>query len=276
MLSSIRVGSPLFLSLLLVSLFASLFVLPLQAQNSEQLEVGPPPLHRADPPAAGASAEELERTGDDLRMEKNFIDAMDYYRAALERTPGSASLYNKIGICQLMMRRFKECKKTFERAIRTDRNHADAYSNLGVAYYETHNNNTAIKEYEKAIAIKADAASYYLNLATAYFDKKQFEKAIQNYSKAVQLDPDIFDRSSHAGVQAKLPSPEDRAHYDYVLAKMYASTGVADRSLHYLKKAMEEGYKNIKDVYKDSEFAGLRKDPRFAELMAAKTLAISD
>jgi tetratricopeptide (TPR) repeat protein len=122
--------------------------------------------------------------------------------------------------------------------------------------------------------LKNDAASYYSNLGTAYFGKKQFDKAIECYAKAVELDPDVFDRSSHAGVQARLASPEDRARYDYVLAKMYARSGVPDRSLHYLKKAMEEGYKDIKDVYKDSEFSTLRKDPRFAELMAAKIPAI--
>ena len=92
----------------------------------------------------------------------------------------------------------------------------------------------------------------------------------------MELDPDIFERTSHGGVLAQLPSPEDQARYDYVLAKLYARTGVPDRSLHYLKKAMEEGYKNIKDVYKDNEFSTLRKDPRFAELMAAKTTAIPD
>jgi tetratricopeptide (TPR) repeat protein len=267
MLSWIRIGS---VSLL----FSALLVFPLQAQNTEQVEVGPPPLHRADPPAPGATPEELEQRGDELRTLKNFLDAVDYYEAALKGAPGSASLFNKIGMCQLQMHRDKEARKSFERSIKADRNHADAYNNLGAAYYDTHNNNAAIKNYEKAISLKNDAASYYSNLGTAYFGKKQFDKAIECYAKAVELDPDVFDRSSHAGLQARLASPQDRARYDYVLAKMYAKSGVNDRSLHYLRKAMEEGYKDIKDVYKDNEFSTVRKDPRFAELMAAKIPAI--
>jgi tetratricopeptide (TPR) repeat protein len=245
-----------------------------QAQSSEQVEVGPPPLHRVDPPAASASPDELERRGDELRVEKNFLDAVDYYQSALKGATSPASLFNKIGICQLMTQRYKEAKKSFERSIKADHQHADAYNNLGVIYYQARSYGAAIRHYEKAIALRGDAASYYSNLGAAYFGKKQFEKAILNYSRAVQLDPDVFERSSHAGVMAQLPSPEDRAHYDYVLAKLYARTGVPERSLHYLKKAMEEGYKGINNVYKDDEFSSLRKDPRFAELMGAKTLAI--
>ena len=273
MRSWLRIG---FVSLLFFFFVFALFVLPLQAQNSEQLEVGPPPLHRADPPAPGATPEELETRGDELRGEKNYLDAVDYYRAALKGTPASASVFNKIGICQLLTQRYKEARKSFEHAIRADHKHADAYNNLGVVYYAQRNYSGAIKHYEKAVALKDDAASYYNNLGAAYFGKRQFEKAIQNYSKAVELDPDVFERSSHTGVQAQLPSPADRAHYDYVLAKLYARTGVPERSLHYLKKAMEEGYKDIKNVYRDNEFSTLRNDPRFAELMAAKTTAIPD
>jgi tetratricopeptide (TPR) repeat protein len=269
MLSWIRISSA-------TLLFAALLVLPLQAQNTEQLEVSPPLLHRVDPPAAGASPEELEKRGDELREKKDYLDAVDFYRAALKGTPENASVFNKVGICQLMMQRYKEARKSFEHAIRIDRKYSDAYNNLGVVHYQARSYNAAIRYYEKAISLKNDAASYYSNLGAAYFGKKQFDKAVESYSKALELDSDIFERTSHAGVLAQLPSPEDRAHYDYVLAKLYARTGEPERSLHYLKKAMEEGYKDIKNVYKDNEFSTLRKDPRFTELMASKTPAIPD
>jgi tetratricopeptide (TPR) repeat protein len=268
MLSRLRISS-------LVLVFAALLVLPSQAQNTEQLEVGPPPLHRAEPPAPGATPAELEQRGDELRTDKNYLDAVDYYQAALKREPRNTALFKKIGICQLMLQRYKEARKSFEQAIHADHKDAAAYNNLGVVYYAVHNYNGAIKQCEKAISLQNDVASYYNNMGAAYFGKRQFDKAVQNYSRAMQIDPDIFERTSRGGIQAQLPSPEDRARYDYVLAKLYART-VPERSLHYLKKAMEEGYKDINNVYKDNEFSDLRKDPRFTELMAAKTTAIPD
>jgi tetratricopeptide (TPR) repeat protein len=277
MLSWIRLS---FASLLFVCV---VLVLPSQAQNSEQVQVGPPPLHRAEPPAPGATAAELETRGDLLRTDKNYLDAVDYYQAALLKGPATSPLLNKIGICQMMLQRFKESKKSLERAIGADRNHADAYNNLGVIYYqlgvfrhESGNFKKAIKMYDKAIALSADSASYYNNRGAASFARRQFEPAMADYAMALKLDPEIFERISRAGVQAMLPSPEDRARYDYEIAKLYARSGIVDRSLHYLKKALEDGYKEIANVYKDNEFAELRKDPRFAELMAAKTVALPE
>ncbi|MFZ1129200.1 MAG: tetratricopeptide repeat protein [Terriglobales bacterium] len=264
-------------------LFAALLAFPSQAQNTEQLEVGPPPLHRADPPAPGASPEELEQRGDELREDKDYLDAIDFYQAFQRTGQGSAAVFNKIGICQLLLRRHKEARKSFEQAIRVDYRYADAYNNLGVVYYaigeNTHqsgNFNKAIKMYDKAIAFSSRSASFYSNRGAAYFAKKHYELASADYSTAIQLDPDIFERTSRSGVQAMLPSPEERARYEYVVAKLYAKAGITDRSLRYLQKAMEDGYKDISNVYKDNEFSDLRKDPRFTALMATKTLAIPD
>jgi len=143
-------------------------------------------------------------------------------------------------------------------------------------FYESRKYAAAVKQYEKAIARDNSSASFYSNLGAAYFSKKDFNPAVAAYQHALELDPDVFERTSRSGVQAQLPSPEDRARYDYTVAKLYAKMGLSDRSLEYLKKAMEDGYKDLKNVYKDVEFAQLRKNPRFTELMASKTPAIPD
>ena len=247
-----------------------------QVSHPEQVQVAPPLIRAIDPPAPDATPAALEKQADELRGEKLFLDALDYYRAALNKGEHQARLLNKIGITELMMQRFKDARKSFERAIRTDREYADAYNNLGVIYYEAKKYGAAVKQYEKAIAKDDNSASFYSNLGAAYFSRRNFDQAVAAYQHALELDPGVFDRTSRSGVQAQLPSPEDRARYDYTVAKLYAKMGLSDESLEYLRKAKEDGYKDLKNVYKDVEFAQLRKSPRFAELMASNTPAISN
>jgi tetratricopeptide (TPR) repeat protein len=249
-----------------------------QAYRTEQVQVTPPLVRAIEPPAAEATAAELEQQADRLRAEKLYLDALDYYRAALNKKAGAeeARLFNKIGITELMMQRYKEARKSFERSIHSDRRYADAYNNLGVIYYETKKFSAAVKQYEKAIQVDGSSASFFSNLGAAYFSKRAFEPAAAAYQHALELDPEVFVRTSRAGVQAQLPSPEDRARYDYTVAKLYAKMGLSEQSLQYLRKAMEDGYKDLKSVYKDAEFAELRKNPRFSELMASSAPAISN
>jgi tetratricopeptide (TPR) repeat protein len=246
------------------------------SHSSEQVQIKPPLLRVVDPPSPEASVADLEGRADQLRAQKLYLDSLDYYQAALNKEPNSGRLLNKIGISQLQMQRYREAKKSFERSIKANQHFADAYNNLGVVYYEQRKYGPAIKQYEKAIDVDSNSSSFYSNLGAAYFAKKDFDKSAAAYQQALQLDPDVFERSSRGGVQAQLPSPEDRAHYDYTVAKLYAKMGFSDRSLEYLRRAMEEGYKDFKNVYKDSEFSALRKDKRFTELLATKTPVLPD
>jgi tetratricopeptide (TPR) repeat protein len=247
-----------------------------QVTHSEQVQIAPPLLRGVDPPAQDATASALELQADQLRSQKLYLDALDYYRAALHKGANEAPLLNKIGIVELLMQRYKEARKSFEHSIKADHNYADAYNNLGVILYETKKYGGAVKEYEKAIERDGSSASFFSNLGAAYFSKKDFEHAVTAYQHALELDADVFARTSRNGVQAQLPSPEDRARYNYTVAKLYAKMGLSEQSLEYLKRAMEAGYKDLKNVYKDQEFAELRKSPRFTELMASKTPAIPD
>jgi tetratricopeptide (TPR) repeat protein len=244
--------------------------------HADQVQVTTPVLRSIEPPPQNATADMLEERADALRSEKLYLDALDYYHAALTKKPHTAPLYNKIGIVELLMQRWPDARKSFENAIRSDRGYSDAYNNLGVIFYIGKKYGKAIDRYNKAIQLKEDTASYYSNLGAALFSKKQFDKSAAAYAQALALDPDVFEHTSRNGVAAQMSKPEDRAHYDYVVAKLYAKMGVADRSLEYLRRAMEEGYKGINSVYKDAEFAGVRKDPRFNDLMAARPPAITD
>jgi tetratricopeptide (TPR) repeat protein len=259
-----------FLPFLLIAL-----TIGLQAQNlaSEQVQVAPP---GRGVPSASESAEQLEKTADLLRAKKSYLDALDFYLAAIAKAPNNPRLYNKAGIVELEVQRYREASKDFTHAIKADRKFADAYNNLGVVDYLEKKTNRALKQYKKAIQINGSSASFYSNLGAAYFSRKEFEAATVAYAKALQLDPEIFEHTSINGVSGRISSPQDRAHYDYVLAGLYAKSGNNTRSLEYLRRAMEEGYKGVEDAYKDPEFAALRADPRFAALMASHPTVIPE
>jgi len=219
------------------------------------------------PSFADASAQELENLGDEQRSKKAFNDALEYYHMAMKKAD-SAELHNKSGIAYLQMLQLKPAEKEFNHALKMNHEYAEAINNLGVVFYMRKKYPKAISEYEKALKLNDSAASFHSNLGMAYFEKKEFERATGELIRALELDPQIFERQALGGIAARMAAPEDRARYYYTVARIYARQGVYDRSLEYLKKAVEQGYPHIKDVYTDDAFAGVRKDPRFATVMS--------
>ena len=234
---------------------------------------------------AKMSPEELERLGDDMRSNKENLQAVDCYQAALRKTPKNAVLFNKIGMSYISIREYPKARKALEKSIKLNREYPEAYNNLGAVWYAEGVSNPkkksddkirkSVSYYTKAIGLNDNLASFHSNLGTAYLDLKEYDKGIAEYRHAYQLDPMIFERNSKTGVTARLASPEDIAEYNYFMAKLYASNGENDKALLCLAHAMENGYKGIDKVYKDAEFAKLRQDSRFADLMSKRPQAIT-
>lgn len=216
---------------------------------------------------------DLDHLGDRLRAAKDYLGALDCYRAAIRKHP-EARYYNKVAISQIMLRHPAEAVKAAKKAVRKDRNLAEAWNNLGVAYYLGNHLEDAIGTYARAIRIDPEKASFHNNLAAALMDHKEYDKGIEEYRRAFALDPEFFEHSAANGVSARMGSPKDRAQFSFVMARLFASTGDLERSLHFLRAALEDGYPQIDDVYKVKEFAGLLKDERFVALMKDRPLAI--
>lgn len=226
----------------------------------------PEQLRRVEPPSTNQTAQALEQRGDELRYNKFYADAVDYYHAATAKH-NSAVLQNKLGIAELNMMRFHDSKKSFERSIKLDKNYAEAFNNLGVIYYaDDHNNRKAIRNYQKAIKLNDQIASFYSNLGTALFASRKFEKAAQQYQRAMEIDPTIFEHHSRFGTAANL-TPADRGQFAYTIAKLYLHSGDIQHCLLYLRKAQEEGIKVSEKLSADPAFQRYKNDPRFVAVV---------
>ena len=143
----------------------------------------------------------------------------------------------------------------------------------GVEGYERLKKNYggAAKHFKKAVALDESHSTYHVNLGAAWFSQKKFERAISEYVRALELNPDAFNQESKVGIAAQILSPEERAQYAFSLVKAYAKRGDMDNSLQCLKKAKEEGYRNMANVYKDEEFSHMRDNPRLHEVVPPPT-----
>src|SRR5437879_5352566 len=103
---------------------------PLDNPVTDNVVQAPEQLRRVPPPADNLTAAESEAKGDELRTQKNYADALDYYHAAMRRQD-SAVLENKAGIAELQMLRYDLAKKSFERSVKLDPKYSDAHNNLG-------------------------------------------------------------------------------------------------------------------------------------------------
>ena len=204
------------------------------------------------------------RRGDILMARKRYREAIDTYTEGLH---DAAVLYNKIGIAYHNLTDFRAALENYKRALDLEPSYGEAINNIGAVYYAQRKYKQAIRQYEEALKYEPDSATIYNNLGTAHFARKQYDKAFAAIRKAVELDPKVLERRGTTGSLLQERSVEERARYYYFLAKVYASQGIVADALLYIRKALEDGFKDRNRFLKEPEFAGLQENPDFKALM---------
>lgn len=221
-----------------------------------------------------SEAQILEERGDLQMARKNYRDAIDSYAAAIRLTPNNAIAWNKMGIGHHQLLEISQAKANYEKAIRINRKYSEAINNLGTIYYSMKNYRRAIRLYQQALQLAPGSASVYSNLGTALFARKKYPEAIEAYQKALNLDPEVFEHHNAYGVLLQERTVQDRAMFYFILAHTYAAARNTEKTMEYLRKAMEEGFHETKKIYEDPVFAEVVKSEPFAELMAHPPAAI--
>jgi tetratricopeptide (TPR) repeat protein len=215
-------------------------------------------------PTAGSAKISPELRGDIFMARKMYREAIDKYREA----PETAVTANKIGIAFHVLLQFDLAKKSYERALKLDPKYYEAENNIGTIYYAKKNYRRAIGYYKRALRVSGPAASVYANMGAAYFARKDYKHASAYYEQALRLDPDVFERHNGVGTLMQERTVTELALFHLALAKTYAKAGSNERALLYLRKALEEGVKDREKIPSIPEFATLKKEPAFEQLLA--------
>ncbi len=247
------------------------------AQTPSTGQTAPPSMNQLQPAAeTSANVNDSSASGrhavvsDEMRADilmarKRYWEAIEKYQSIRPETP---SLDNKIGIAYHQLLQLGPAKRYYLRALKLDKKYPEAINNVGTVYYGQKSFGRAIKQYKRALKLSPDSASIYSNLGTAYFARHKYNDAFDAYQRAMTLDPDVFEHRNAYGVLLQERNVDDLATFHFYMAKVYAKQGIQDRALLYIRKALEEGFKDRARLVGDPEFSGLQKVPEFQQLLA--------
>jgi tetratricopeptide (TPR) repeat protein len=206
-----------------------------------------------------------ELRGDIFMAKKMYREAVEAYK---EGASDSAVVLNKTGIAYHQMLQLDAAEKYYRLAVKANPHYAEAINNLGTIHFAEKSYRRAVNEYKKALRLSPTSASIWSNLGSGYFARKDYQHAFESWQKALALDPEVFENRSTQGVLIQQQTIEERAKYHMFLAKTYARAGMNDRALEYIRKSIEEGFKERKKLLEDPAFSNLKDLPEFKQLLA--------
>jgi TolB-like protein/Tfp pilus assembly protein PilF len=204
------------------------------------------------------------------------------FERALELNPRYIFAHSWFGYCLGLMGRFEEAFTELKRAIRLDPLSSATQWALGFVYCMARRWEDAIEQLEKTLEFDGNFAWAHGVLALAYLHKSMYPAAIASAQKGAQLLPGSTALLTTLGeVYAAAGKTEEaqtilsqlqelsKQQYlsPYLLARIDVAVGKKDDALYLLETSYETRASWMVFLKTDSQFDGLRPDPRFHDLM---------
>ncbi|HAR35730.1 MAG TPA: hypothetical protein DCR87_02255 [Acidobacteria bacterium] len=193
-------------------------------------------------------------------QKKDFTAARREFLLALNLDPRSTRILNLLGLTYFREQDYDLAEMYFLRAIKIDPEFNLGYLNLGGVYAMKQLYTRAREYYERALSLNPDLTAAYYSLGAVCFQLGDDQAALKYLSRGLELDPDFLEKhpDSLAGLPMKGGSLADLY---FSFARLYASHQDVDRTVEYLKKAKQAGFKDWERIARDSEFEKIRENP---------------
>ena len=168
----------------------------------------------------------------------NYFKARDYISAEvkakklIKKFPNFQAVYNLLGLCLQSQKKFLEAIKYYKIAIQNNPNFFVVINNLGLTYHNMYDLKNAQHYYERAIEINPKFTHPISNLGNVKKELNNYEEAIKCYKLAISIDNKLYIVLHNLGMayQALGKFEESKKYFESVL-KINSKFTRADRSL---------------------------------------------
>ncbi|MBI3650879.1 MAG: tetratricopeptide repeat protein [Acidobacteria bacterium] len=216
-----------------------------------------------------------------LFYDRNFVEAEQEIRRALELNPNDTKTHNLYGALLLATGRFAEALAARKRALEIDPVNPFMVNAVGWVYFYQRNYDDAIEWYRQALALDPNFTLAHQDLGNAYYQKGMHAEAIDEFLKSKTLSGaspqetealrQVFHSSGASGYwQKELARATEQMQSGRVnswrMARIYTELNNAEAAFAWLEKALAERSGLIIFLNVVPFFDRLHGDPRFADL----------
>lgn len=181
-----------------------------------------------------------------------------------------------------------------ERAVALAPEDASKYYKLGMMQWFAGDNREALSNFTTAISLQPDVAPLYCYRGVVNRNLGRENEAISDFEKAVRVGTEVAEGDSvaapdsfvglalvHLGQTQRareyIATYEDDADEYYNVACAYALLGDSQKALSYLRKALDDGYCEMRHVEeRDPDMASIRRLPEFKSLIEQQRKRIAN
>ena len=179
--------------------------------------------------------------------------------------------------------------RAYDEAIKLDPNDAIGHSNRAISLDRLGRHLEALQAYDRALAIDPNTALLHQNRGRTLDRLKRYDEAVEAYERALAPNSDhqaiyclavsltwaareVEAQAVYERALARQPATADDY---YLLARLQSVRGSTDEALSSLQQAFSQGTYWQLPARTESAFDNIRNDPRFAEMVGAKSDATS-
>jgi TolB-like protein/tetratricopeptide (TPR) repeat protein/tRNA A-37 threonylcarbamoyl transferase component Bud32 len=244
-------------------------------------------------PAAKAAAEKALELDEGLAEAHASLAAIRFYQLewdgvesefqrAIALDPGYATAMHWYALSLAARGRHEESITEIKLAREIDPRSLIINANVGWCYYVAGDMDRAIEEEKNTLRLGPGFIVGHGYLGQAYLETKQYDLAIEEFRQTVLLSPGDMSNKAELGsayaragkneqaqeiLQEFLHAPHGKFISAYDWAMLYAGMGKKQETLSWLEKAYEERSARMANLAVHPQFAFLRGEPRFENLL---------